>query len=348
MEEPFPLDDRDLQALTMLPRKGQLYRVETFLREAWNDACGIFGAETIVTLHGTAMLMLKPELFAARRHEIVLNFVMRHGFRPVAFATLTLTRLMAHEIWRYQWNKATTERVQLATAMAMAGPSILVIFRDEEPAPAVPASVRLWSLKGAADPRSRKGDELRSAIPVRNRMIGFVHTSDEPADMLREIGIVLDVEERADLLRSVLAQDPGTGERLRRAAGRVASGAAHHDFDVAASWAAIEPALRRWAGAAPDRSRIVDALRRHVSGRADGEFLDGRMFFDCLAQAGVPADGWPAMTVAAEYIRHEYRDTPPILDAGAIATVREQWRAAAAANSFRETATLRRSVSGRP
>ena len=52
--------------------------------------------------------------------------------------------------------------------------------------------MKLWRMKGAALAERRTPEHLRTALRMHNRMLGFVHTPDEPADAVRELAILLD------------------------------------------------------------------------------------------------------------------------------------------------------------
>src|SRR5438270_8110612 len=97
-------------------------------------------------------------------------------------------------MWQFQWNSATRERRDLADLLTVAGESLLVIVRlPDDP---VPATVRLSSLKGPADPARREPHHLRTILGYGNFLLNYVHAADEPADLVRELGILFGAERR--------------------------------------------------------------------------------------------------------------------------------------------------------
>ena len=52
----------------------------------------------------------------------------------------------------------------------------------------VPASVELTGLKGPTDPDARAPGQLRHLLGRYSYLLNLVHTPDEPADVLRELG----------------------------------------------------------------------------------------------------------------------------------------------------------------
>jgi hypothetical protein len=54
-------------------------------------------------------------------------------------------------------------------------------------------------LKGGNDPAGRAPDSLRSVAGSPNRLLTMVHSSDDPADVVRELAVFLPWRERAAL-----------------------------------------------------------------------------------------------------------------------------------------------------
>jgi hypothetical protein len=65
---------------------------------------------------------------------------------------------------------------------------------------------RLTRLKGGNDPAGRAPDSLRSVAGSPNRLLTMVHTSDDPADVVRELAVFLPWRERAALVASAWAR----------------------------------------------------------------------------------------------------------------------------------------------
>jgi hypothetical protein len=83
-------------------------------------------------------------------------------------------------------------------AVAELGPGLVALYRHPDGAP----SRRLTRLKGGNDPSGRAADSLRSVAGSPNRLLTMVHTSDDPADVVRELAVFLPWRERTALVAS--------------------------------------------------------------------------------------------------------------------------------------------------
>lgn len=87
------------------------------------------------------------------------------------------------------------------------GDALFMIFEDTLSNLDMPASARLHRLKGASEERLRSKDSLRSIIKIPNGVIRFFHISDEPADIIREIGIMFNREERLKIYKDLINEN---------------------------------------------------------------------------------------------------------------------------------------------
>lgn len=185
--------------LTTLRQKWEEYSRETFFRESLYDLDNILGRNKfIASLQSIATIGIKPEAMAGRRGERILEFLFENGFSAIDFRQIRYDPMVSREIWRFQWNVATLDRLFLWDYIADQGPALLVTLRDRTTDPDVPASVRLRGLKGPAVPQLRKSGTLRSACMAPNRILTMVHAADEPVDIVREVGILMSARERVD------------------------------------------------------------------------------------------------------------------------------------------------------
>ena len=302
--------------LTRQPQKAELYRVDAQAREAWSALRDLFGpAGAIDLLQRITFLLFKPEAVKRRCLARTLDFMRAAGFTPVALRVFTINRNMAHQVWRYQWNIASVDRLELCTLIAEETQSMLVVFRDDAPEPGLPAAVRLWGLKGSSKARHLESHLLRAVLGLSNRMLGFVHCSDEPADVLREMGIFLAADERLALAREVAAwRDGGISDRLDDAVLRLEQAYRAHSVDAAEVRARLAsrpgpPALRALL------ADIEQGRRRPLSWIRAG-------FPDLASDDDVR---WDFIVLAAELIAHDLPGVSPILDARALPVVRRGW-----------------------
>lgn len=196
--------------MSVLPEKVEAYAGEVFFRESWRDLEALAGddAEQLANQH--ALILFKPDGLAAGAVEPALAILAEQEFAPAAGAVVCLDRQTTRWLWLYRFNVATVDRVRLHDRVNEAGPSLAVVLRDERAgAPgALPGTVRLTDCKGPSRPERRRPDQLRSRLGVDDRLLNFVHTSDEPADLVRELGVLLAPVERRALLGRLL--DPGS------------------------------------------------------------------------------------------------------------------------------------------
>ncbi|GII65318.1 hypothetical protein Skr01_54030 [Sphaerisporangium krabiense] len=243
-------------ALTRAAVKAELYRTDPYFRH------GAFRTDVGDAL-ATTFVVAKPDAVAGRRIPPVLEFLDENGFAVVAAARFRFTPLLTREVWRYQFNIASWARAEVVDLLLPAGDSLLLILRDTLPAtlPAtkrgpLPAACRLAALKGAADPRSRRGDNLRTRLGGPTTLFNFVHTADEPADVVRELAL-LELATGAPLIATARRTGPVPDAELSAAVQALHDACPAHDLDARAS-------LRRLA-ACPDE-RVARLARRALDG----------------------------------------------------------------------------------
>lgn len=195
-----------LAGFTLVPGKAERYGDEVFFREAWRDIEAIAGDQAEEIAHAHALILFKPDGIAGRATQPALELLEEQGFVPVGGAVVELDRSLTRWLWLYRFNVASVERVWLHDLINSRSPSLLVVLRDQlaEPSRSIPATVRLTDQKGPSRPERRRPDQLRARLGVSDRLINFVHTSDEPADLVREIGILLDPPARQAVIEQML------------------------------------------------------------------------------------------------------------------------------------------------
>jgi hypothetical protein len=134
----------------------------------------------------------------------------------------------------------------------------------------LPASVRLTAAKGVADPSGARHGDLRARFGRVNELFNFMHTADDPADLIRQLQLIsyeTGWDWCADVLRVAAVGDP----QRHRAAAELTDGLIEqagrqlpaHDLDLAASLRRLGERTDGWGELARrrgDRSRIEDWL----------------------------------------------------------------------------------------
>ncbi|MEU4062668.1 hypothetical protein AB0F25_09575 [Streptomyces wedmorensis] len=297
------------ERLSRVALKRELYAGDPYYRDAWDDLRAMrgVGPDTLDVLHRATPLVLRPDALAARGGTALLAAARAAGFVPVAWETFAFDRHTTRELWRYQLNIATRERIDVMDMVMPKGKSLYVLLRDERPS-AVPASTRLSTLKGPSRPEDREPHHLRYlAGPAQASVLTYVHVSDEPADLVRELGIFFDRPQRRELITALDGTADVTDEVL----------AALRDVEAGADAADLlfEPALARLSGrlgGRADTAELATLLRRIGSG-------DSRDWQAVLALAdhlGIELPHWDRVAIAAELSARHLDADPVIPDVG--------------------------------
>jgi hypothetical protein len=229
---PAPASELAWRPLTSLPRKRELYSQDTFFREGWWAATAAWEADASTCLWRTALVLFKPEAVAGRRVGPATRLLETRGFAPVAAQRVDYDGNIYHALYRYQLRRATLDKLRLYTRWAAGHPALLAAFADLSPSPGLPASVRLKMMKGHALVHRRSGDDLRSFLKSPNSILNFLHSADEPADLVRELPILLPASRRGAFLQAVRTADVAAGRgALGRLIARLGRMVPRHDVN---------------------------------------------------------------------------------------------------------------------
>jgi hypothetical protein len=302
-----------LPRLTLQPEKVLAYQDDFVPDQGWRAIWQVWDGMAPAFLYGHSFLLIKPETLARRLTQTAIDFVVDRGLVPTATATVPIPRSVAHDLWRFQWNAATTDRVELTNLVNAQSESILILLRDIAPG-TVPTAIKLWTMKGSAHMHRRTREHLRTALGMHNRMLGFVHTPDEPADLVRDLSILLEPRALTQLLRTSLVA-MSSRETLHATACRNAA----LDFQTRCAPHAVHPSEvieRRASGTQlPIAPQVLSALMKREHMRLS----------TILDAFGNSAPDWDALTLAAELIEHDKPDISARLDARAVGEMYERW-----------------------
>ncbi|MEU5882414.1 hypothetical protein [Spirillospora sp. NPDC047279] len=195
-------------ALTMSPQKWELYRDEPGFKVACSRLMTAIGPSVFESLRGYAVLTIKPEGWIDGVFPRVTDFLERNGFEVVGTFRSQLTPIMIRDIWRHSWNVAAVERIELSELLLSLGPTYGFLLRDTAPVEGVPASVRLARIKGPALSERQVPGQLRHELRAPCRIVTYVHIPDEPADIIRDLSVLLEPGELVRLLASTLEAEP--------------------------------------------------------------------------------------------------------------------------------------------
>ncbi|QMU71833.1 nucleoside-diphosphate kinase [Streptacidiphilus sp. P02-A3a] len=286
-------DDRGWRALTRSPRKVELFSDDLYFRECWADVDDVLGDEALGLLSRVALFNFKPDGLVGRRSDRTLDFFEEHGFTVVGTAPMRLNRNSMREVWRYDWNVYTTDRLALCSLMHSATETVLLMLRDNRYDGVIPGAVRLSDLKGSADPEARGPEALRSVLAPPNRVINFNHVADEPADLVREIGIFLDRAQRRTLFEEVRRDfSANLADRARSEVKRLEALIPGNDFDLDGALDRLEASGRISA----------DGMRRLREESVGGQGMSFAELTAIVSPDDPAVDRWDFVRVATEVL----------------------------------------------
>jgi hypothetical protein len=283
-----------IDALTRIPLKAQLYARETYYREGWASLVDGLGADAVEVLRTTALLMVKADGIAAGKVGIVVRFLRDNGFEIVAVETPPLAGFVWRELWRFQLTCATMDRLAV-NELVMRDRGLLLLLRDTRPDD-IPSSVRLGILKGTADPATQSATCLRRLLGQPNRVLSYIHVADEPADVARELGILITAEQRRRVVAALRNTTTGQEDARRLEEISAMSAATSRSFDPQRALDRVEAVLRM-AGD-PTVTDTISRMRR-------GERISWRPFAAALETTGITFDPWDLATLGTSFIVYD-------------------------------------------
>jgi len=289
-------------------RKRELYGADTYYLESAEQLAALGGnVEEFAYEH--AGLLLKPDAAVSRRLITAIDWLVANGWRIVAAKPCRLDRAMVRALWQYQWNMATGYRRRIADTFLPSTDSLVLIVRREDGPAAedIPASVRLTEMKGPTNPDAREPSQLRYFLGRYCYLLNLVHTPDEPADVLRELGVHFGTDERREVYEAALTGADRRDEAYRLAE-RIYAQAPERDLS-------FEPAAKRLATAM--EALAVDGAPE--PGTADPETW--RDMIEVIWKESLPIDPWDVATVGAYAFPMRRTGLEPILDGAS----RSQW-----------------------
>lgn len=302
----------EIAPLTRNPLKPPLYGQEPYFREAFNDLEDLMGEHTVSTVLRHGLVVVKPDGRALGVTSTVVDFYTRNGFELVDLRPVTFNRTVWRSLWVYQMTQASIDRL-LVNDLVIDGAAWALLFRSTTDSP-LPAAVRLSELKGPARMENQQENCLRRAIGQPNRIFSLVHSADEPADFVRELGIIFSQRTRRAVADALIA---GTlnerGNRLLEEI-RASDERPRRTFDRDASRKQVIGAItqRLSDGDVPKARR--DLLTRAVDDLESGHVLRVPEFCAALQDAEVTVDSWDLAVAVSEAMEDDIPGASKVLD----------------------------------
>ena len=228
--------------LTRIPTKASVYEREVYFRQGLQAFQSAFGTDAVRRAHQTAILVVKPDGIRSGKVPVVLEFLATHGFEVLASANTDMSGKTWRELWRYQLTSATLDRLAINDFL-FREPALLLLLQCTRQDSILPASVRLSGLKGPSNMVDQADDCLRKQAGQANRILSCVHIADEPADIIREVALLLPPACNPGDLRSMLSGGAGPAQDANIQAAIKSGQDQPIDFDLAAACKRLEAQL---------------------------------------------------------------------------------------------------------
>lgn len=202
------IDEGRRALLSSENRKLALYHRETYFRDGLADldrAVARHGGDPSTFHESAALMIVKPDGLHHGVTPTILRVLDNWGFTVAWAGRVDLERHVWRELWRFQLNVATTRRLDFNDHL-FSEPGVLLLLRRPESRD-LPASVELASRKGSATIERQSPDCLRAELGQPHRVLSLIHVADEPADVIRELGLLLARRRRRLALDAVLDGD---------------------------------------------------------------------------------------------------------------------------------------------
>lgn len=285
--------------LSCFPAKLECYAADEYFPGGWATLTeihrqGVFPSERLWTI---GSVLFKADTMLRGSGLRGIRFLEEQGFEIRAVREVCFSGARVEQFWRYSLGRLSRERVELLKALQKLSPSLYVLVESADQGTRLPCSLRLTELKGQVDVARRHAGNLRYAMgDPQSAFFNFVHTADEPADLIRELGLLFDAAERREMLLQTMSGSrpdvEGVYERLRLSC-------VPSDLDFSAAVARLRDQIVSVSqGSDEVRAELLDA----AGTLQQGNYHSWLRLRDKLSARRVPIDEIDAMVIAAGLI----------------------------------------------
>ncbi|MBJ8107560.1 MULTISPECIES: nucleoside-diphosphate kinase [Bacillus cereus group] len=179
--------------------KFDLYFNDIFFLEGYNSV--LEEKLSTETLNNTALMVLKPDCIIANKQKIIFEYLNNNGYQIISINKINYHKHLIRSDWYYQINIASKERLLLVDKFLSFGPSYVVFLKRNE-FKKTPATVELTSKKGSSIPELRNPGDIRYELGVVSAQLNFIHTADDPMDLIRSLGLYFGYKQRSKLIKN--------------------------------------------------------------------------------------------------------------------------------------------------
>lgn len=303
----------DWKSFTRIPLKAHLYERETYFREGLTDAIEVLGNSAAEAIQKAVLLLIKPDGLVSGKASTVVNFLHTNDFSIVAVEMQTLTRFHWRELWRYQLTSATLDRLAV-NDIVLRDRALLLLLRHNGDL-SVPAAVWFSGLKGPSDISAQQPECLRRILAQPNRIFSFIHVANEPADVLRELAIILDEPTRRRVLMAFAKGEISSDDQNVLDKTLAMSNSTARVLDAQESLMRAEEALRQAGSPEPSAAAAIQWVLADLERMRRGERILWRPFAQAFVSTGIHLDRWDLATLGANFIVYDEPGTSKLIQA---------------------------------
>lgn len=202
-----PIPNELHSAMSRSKKKLDIYSRDYYYEMSFTQAYDILQESLLFHMNNIALLIIKPDAELMNRIPQIIQWLFSNGYEILYVSELHVTHTQTKELWKYQWSSASIDRIIVNEKLMEMEHSFLLLLRNREYISTnnYPLSVRLTEQKGAANETLRSEHHLRSILKPLNIIFNYVHTADEPADVIREIGVLCGTSELPIVYTSILS-----------------------------------------------------------------------------------------------------------------------------------------------
>lgn len=179
--------------------KAFYYSVEPYFRDSYNDFIKVLGKHKLPNINKYSFIIVRPDGIVNRIIDNLFKQLRNNDFEPMLLKEIRFNRFSLREMWRYNFNKSPIKRFALLDYFLPISDSMFVLVKDISTSNKESAASRLSKLKGSVNKSKRKDSDLRSLIHADSGLFSFIHTPDDTADFIREIGVLFTLQDRKEI-----------------------------------------------------------------------------------------------------------------------------------------------------
>jgi hypothetical protein len=205
-----------------------------------------------------------------------LRLLLDAGASVRAARAVEFTAGLVRTFWHYALGRLSEERVALLEVLMEQAPSLWVLVELDD-VDIVPAAVRLTELKGEVSPTKRQPHQLRRAMgPPQIPVLNFVHTADEPADLVRELGLLFGDDDRRGLLHEAMTPTAAAAPAALALCRKLVEGTPRSPLDLRATAGRLREEVAIRTASDPASRHDVTALLEQLAAGEGGVWPQAR------------------------------------------------------------------------